>query len=428
MADSRDTIGQHQSSHEDLIEMVSPRSRLTSRDARLDAIIVPAGREAKNLTTAISLAKEADCHLVVLCSKDAKPYEVRPLFRGKDFTKGTAITVPGHYGIPDLRLETNEWMQSSGKIVGAERKSDLSVKRNMGLLIARMLGWQHIFFLDDDIRGISVRDLNRTVGLLGTGGNGYRSAGLQVERLDRSTGQEEHVSARVEISHTSDTQEQKFQLSIEVKKFRSSSMQVKHFPDNSVVCHARRMVDEEQNVFVSGSVLAVDCTAPFDFFPDIYNEDWLFFYQDVANHKLASPGLQATQKMAQMKYNPFADPQRAKREEFGDVIAEGIYSLLHHDLDLKSADRQYWKTFLDNRKTILDKIIEQLYKAPLQRREEIKKATLGARDTLNQITPDMCVEYLAAWQRDLDRWKGLLMNLPRKDSVEDALRHLNLPL
>jgi hypothetical protein len=202
-------------------------------------------------------------------------------------------------------------------------------------------------------------------------------------------------------------------------------MQVKHFPDNSVVCHARRQVGEPQDVFVSGSVLAVDCTEQFDFFPDLYNEDWLFFYRNAAERKLASPGVQAT-KMAQIKYNPFANWQRAEREEFGDVIAEGLYSLLHHGYGPHSPTEAYWARFLSDRNAVLDGISKQVLSAPVELQDGIRASISAARHTLRKITPSMCVDYVAAWQRDLTRWKKRLRDLPVVPSVEDALRELGL--
>ena len=106
--------------------------------------------------------------------------------------------------------------------------TDLSMKRNLGLVLARMLGWRRIFFLDDDIRDIAYPDLQRTVNMLG--------------------------------------------------RFSAAGMRVTEFPDNSIVCHANRMTGGSQDVFVSGAALAVDCGSEIGFFPDIYNEDWLFFF------------------------------------------------------------------------------------------------------------------------------------------------------
>jgi glycosyltransferase involved in cell wall biosynthesis len=48
-----------------------------------------------------------------------------------------------------------------------ERRTDTSLKRNVGLLLARSVGWQRIVFLDDDITVEDPADLRRAVALLG---------------------------------------------------------------------------------------------------------------------------------------------------------------------------------------------------------------------------------------------------------------------
>ena len=37
---------------------------------------------------------------------------------------------------------------------------DLSIKRNLGLVLARMLGWQRLMFLDDDIFDVTKEDVD----------------------------------------------------------------------------------------------------------------------------------------------------------------------------------------------------------------------------------------------------------------------------
>jgi len=194
-------------------------------------------------------------------------------------------------------------------------------------------------------------------------------------------------------------------------------MSVQDYPDNSVVCHARRAVGAYQDVFVSGSALAVDCGVPFGFFPDLYNEDWLFFYRDAAEERLATPGSLAEQ----LPYDPFTDPQRAAGQEFGDVIAEGLYSLLHSSLGIDAADEGYWEQFLKQRNTVLDDVTRHLPALPPSLRGEMSKAIGAAQQVLWDITAKMCVDYLAAWQRDLGRWDKLLANLPQVSSLQDAL-------
>jgi hypothetical protein len=274
-------------------------------------------------------------------------------------------------------FDSARWIHDGpGKGVCGTRNSDLSMKRNAGLLLAQMLGWERIFFMDDDIRAVSADAVLSTISMLGADGRGYRTAGMSVES----------------------------------------------YPDNSVVCHARREVGEYQGVFVSGSALAVDCRGPFDFFHDLYNEDWLFFYRDAAEERLATPGSLAEQ----LPYDPFADPQRAASQEFGDVIAEGLYALLHDSLGVDAADAEYWKRFLKYRNRVLDDVTKGLPDLRPELRGEISRAIGSAQQVLWRITPKMCVDYVAAWQRDLGRWGKLLANLPGASSVEDALGRMGL--
>lgn len=362
--------------HADLIGSARPLA--SPVNAKLDAIIVPAARPAENLQTAIGLAIETSAHLFVLGSRDARANEIRDLIESSGLTAATVTEISRGYSYSRFsEFETTRLVRSRrGKRVCGARDNDLSVKRNVGLLVARMLGWERIFFMDDDIRDISADALLRTVSLLGTGTTMYRTA----------------------------------------------SMAVKEYPDNSVVCHARRLVGEWQDVFVSGSVLAVDCAAPLAFFPDIYNEDWLFFYQDTAEGRLASPG----SLVRQLRYDPFENPRRATHQEFGDVIAEGLYALLHKGCGPEVADREYWAKFLSDRRDILHDIRKHLVAAPEDDQEGIKAAIDAAKETLKSITPNMCVDYVQAWQRDLVRWEKVLANLTRATSIEEALSTLRL--
>lgn len=362
--------------HADLVESSCPPA--LSAGAGLDAIIVPAARPARNLQTAVTLAKETDARLVVLCSFRTHANDVRALLAEHRLRDPAVVEVPQE--CDDWVLDgfaTTQWVHHGpGKGVCGARNSDLSMKRNTGLLLARMLGWERIFFMDDDIRAVAAGTVLSTVSLLGPEGHGYRTAG----------------------------------------------MSVKAYPDNSVVCHARREVGEYQDVFVSGSALAVDCRVPFDFFPDLYNEDWLFFYRDAAEERLATPGSLAEQ----LPYDPFADPRRAAGQEFGDVIAEGLYALLHSGRDAGAAGDEYWRQFLDSRNTVLDDVTKRLPDARPDLRGEIGKAIGAAQQVLWTITPAMCADYVDAWQRDLRRWEKLLANLAPASSVDHALEAMGI--
>jgi glycosyltransferase involved in cell wall biosynthesis len=341
----------------------------------LDAIVVPASRPAYNLDHAITLARAAHCHLVILCSRDTHAAEVHDLLAVRSFSAATIIEMPPRYNHDFFKFETTEWIKRRLP----NRDSDLSVKRNVGLVLARMLGWKRIFFMDDDIRDLGATALLSTAAML--------ADGQPAEQ-----------------------------------RYYSAGMSAAEFPDNSVVCHARRAIGEYQDVFISGSALAVDCTASFAFFPHIYNEDWLFFYRDAAEGRLGTSGHTATQ----LRYDPFADPRRAASQEFGDVIAEGLYALLDEGLGAEFATVKRWGQFLGDRKRILDEIIDRSDNAPQEIREKMTRAVAAARQCLKEIRPDMCVDYVNRWRRDLGHWEMTLKQVPEAAAIPDALGKLGL--
>lgn len=365
-------VRQH-NTHEELVGQA--RSPVAPSSGRiLDAIVVPASRPAPHLDHAVTLARAARCRLVVLCSRQARSDDVSQLLRSRSFTQAVVIDLPSGYGHRWLEFATSR-PEEIGCLpeACAARDSDLSTKRNLGLLLARMLGWDRVFFMDDDIRDVSLPDLHRTASMLG-------------------------------------------------QQYYSVGMRVSDFPDNSVVCHAHRETGESQDVFVSGSVLAIDCTAPIGFFPDIYNEDWLFLYNDTVERRLAWSGLYATQ----LRYDPFDDPRRAAGQEFGDVLAEGLYALLHSNRNAAYATCDYWADFIKARRGFLDAITVRADKARSEVQQKMLASAAAAQECLSQIQPSLCEHYVRLWRQDLGSWEQTLKKTPRLSSVTEALSRLDL--
>jgi hypothetical protein len=338
----------------------------------LDAIIVPASRPAANLDHAVTLARAAGCWLLILCSQRVRSTEVKKFLAVRSFDKAIVIDLPPGYVhellyFPGLLSLKNELPEASGFYV-----TDLSMKRNVGLVLARMLQWRRVFFLDDDIRDIAYPDLQSTVGMLGS--------------------------------------------------FSTAGMWVTDFPDNSIVCHANRMTKGVQDVFVSGAALAVDCDADMGFFPNVYNEDWLFFFDDASKGRLANSCLKATQ----LCYYPFADARRAAWQEFGDVLAEGLYALLHLGLEVQHATREYWAIFLEARRNFLEAIITRSHNAHPAMRDEMLLSVQQALKCLLTIKPDLCERHVQLWRQDLADWKQRAAGIPAMPSVEAALREMRL--
>ena len=339
---------------------------------RLDAVIVPASRPAWNLDQAITLARASHCVLLVLCSHRAKPAEVHELLAERSFNDAIVVDLPAGYGHEMIDFQALETIKDDLPAACFYYTSDLSMKRNIGLVVARMLGWRRIFFLDDDIRDINVPDVHETVAMLSL--------------------------------------------------CSTSGLRVTDFPDNSVACHAHRMTRGRQDVFVTGAALAVDVQQKVGFFPNMYNEDWLFFYDDAAHGRLGSSGHEVTQ----LRYDPFDDARRAEWQEFGDVLAEGLYALLDRGLGLKHATREYWYDFLCARKVFIDKIIERSGMAKPEIKERLLLSVGLAQKWSIEISPEVLEHYIRLWRRDLHDWEQRLARVSRAGSPDIALRALGL--
>ncbi len=338
----------------------------------LDAIVVPASRPARNLEQAITLARAADCELLILCSHQLEPAEVHRLLAERSFDGGIVVNLPENYRHELLDFRGLASIKDDLPPACSWYVTDLSTKRNVALLLARMLGWRRIFFLDDDIRDISYPDLQSTVSMLGS--------------------------------------------------FPTAGMRVSSFPDNSAVCHAHRATGGLQDVFITGAALAVDCQQNTGFFPHIYNEDWLFFYEDASTGRLGSSG----GKVTQLRYNPFADAQRAAWQEFGDVLAEGLYALLDHDMGVEYATSEYWLYFLAARQRFLEAIIRRSGTAKPEIREQLLVSVEAALKCSRAIEPELLERYVWLWRRDLREWERRVAGIGQMSSLEVALKELGL--
>jgi hypothetical protein len=358
---------EHHASHRDLLTGATSPHAIP---ARVDAIIVPSARTAPYLRHAASLAQELKCFLVALCSKHASRADLCQLIRS-EFLMLDLIAVD----MPELLPAPMPEFETSTMLAGTplERRTDVSLKRNFGLLLARTAGWQRVVFLDDDVEIPDVTDLRRAAGLL-----------------------DDHDGVGLEVGG---------------------------YPDNSVVCHAHREAGGWQDTFVGGGALAVPVDRVESFFPNVYNEDWLFLLDDTRLRKVAQVG-----RARQSPYDPFANPERARSEEFGDVLAEGIFGLLDRGRRVQDADETYWQDFLGRRERFISAIIERVGRSGMddERADRIRAALKAARGRLQLIEPAQCVRYLRAWRRDSRRWRRALDGIPTGLDVERALAHLGL--
>ncbi len=365
------TSPNHHGSHRELLTQVddAPAGR-----CQVDAIIVPTARPAAHLRVAVDLAAQLSCPLITLHSGHSSIVAARKLAHDKsvDHVAVDMKRVPHgmlpHFGTTSLLTGTV-----------FERRTDTSQKRNIGLLLARALGWHHIVFLDDDICIPRAECLTDAVRLLHT----FDGVGLTV------TGQ----------------------------------------LDNSVVCHAHRKTGGFQDTFIGGGALAVNAMTYNSFFPEIYNEDWFFLLGEDTRLR---PVARTSGIAIQRPYDPFANEQRARVEELGDVLAEGIFWLLDLGKRVEDADRSYWRDFLDKRRRLITEILGRVDDTEVDEsvRARMKAALKAARGRSTIIKPELCVEYLNKWLEDRETWANhidknskILVDVPRP-TVDEMLTRL----
>jgi hypothetical protein len=366
----------HHGSHNHLLERVEPA---TVRPADLDAVIVPTNRPVSCLREATRLAGELGCRLVAMCSRSASASEAAS--QGKELkVEVLAIDTTGLQPVPGLVTARPPADRRFA------RDSDLSLKRNLGLLLARVAGWDRVLFLDDDISGARAAEVRAAAGLL----RDYPVVGL---RNDDKLG----------------------------------------YPDNSVVCHAYRTVGGGQDSFVGGGAVAVSPGRIGCFFPDVYNEDWFVFFGAVP--------IAVTGRVVHKPYDPFATPERAQAEEFGDCLAEGLFWLLDEvpveDLSRAEQGRarleqagtyEFWCSFLARRQSFLREVLGRLWRwdGKPDQRDRMIASVEAAQRWNSYVTPGACVRYVRQWRQDVHTWQRHLANLPDRHPLDQALKELGL--
>ena len=197
-----------------------------------------------------------------------------------------------------------------------------------------------------------------------------------------------------------------------------------------MACHAYRLGGGEQGKFASAGAMGVRCDRDeLPFFPNIYNEDWFFFADEAASRRINKVG-----PSQQKEYEPYADPERARKEEFGDLLAEGLYWRLEEGMDIPSVDAAFWEKFIKSRGVFLEGVADSLtrraqWELDSEKREEIRAAQVSistAQRQLERITPEICQRFIDLWQADLVEWHKHVSQLPHADSIEGALDYLSL--
>ena len=191
-----------------------------------------------------------------------------------------------------------------------------------------------------------------------------------------------------------------------------AGMRVGRHPDNSVVCHARRLAGFAQEVFVTGAVLGVHCNRLAPVILPGHIQRRLVLLCEASRRARAA----VCRQCEAGRIRPFCGPDRARHEEFGDLLAEGLYALLVKKTlvcrYMSNSMQRRGRTGRDSSKRGGGNNRNE-DKAPSLHQPNADnggvssalKSLAAAEDQLDTITPDLCVNFLDAWRDDLEDWQ-----------------------
>jgi hypothetical protein len=353
----------------------TPSGKRAVTEPLVDAIIVPTIRSEEHLRPAVQLAAHARCHLIAVYT-DNPPSGLSDVLDGIRPGQVTLLTV--RTGTKDRLLDVGAALPQ-GRVSNAAL--DISRKRNLGLLIGRVCGWTRMLFLDDDIRKLSVAKLSSAAALL----DDYPVVGFQVKK----------------------------------------------YPDTSVVGHARRLTGRRQEPFVSGGSLLVNPQLVNEYFAPIYHEDWLCVINHLRKSEVAIGG-----SVGQLPYLPFTTTERARLEEFGDILLSGLLWVVHRSPRENAADKarpveeidywreaanpHFWKQILEQRAALLADITARIAGKNFDGPSPLPSLA-GAKQRLDELEPSDFVSFTERWLTSLTEWRTRLSSLSGVDLVDKAL-------
>jgi hypothetical protein len=367
----------YRASHRSLLVDLSKWSGLEG--PRLDFIFMPIGRpfteNMPGLELATALALDQGCHLVVAYSKRARPGEFPVELKA---ALGHRLMLINHTRV---HLDWKPQLESARQRVSRfHRDNDAADKRNLGLALASVLGWQTMLLMDDDIFSADRGPTLNVAGLRGALSALHEQSGL-----------------------------------------RAVGWSARTMDDHSVVGHARKLTGMKQDLFVGAGALLVRCDDQTSYFPNIYNHDWLFL---IALAKKAPDPFKAigwAGTVRQLEYDPYI-PWRARSEEPGEVIGECFMNLLHdHGANFEQwSNARFWKQALLSRRKMVARLQRLVGRraggASFEERSRllrVQRALAAAAEVNRDLTPADLERYVQALRSDEDRWESHLAALNR---------------
>ncbi|MBK7481882.1 MAG: hypothetical protein IPO56_17050 [Flavobacteriales bacterium] len=325
-----------------LVRHIGPDPDFTECPSTLSAIYVPTTGRPRHVNSLLNYLRDVDVPIYLLVSKetDVPESELR-----------------ANISVLRLREFDAQFTQTMGEMKTQKSKTfgvpldqwDLPQKRNYALWHSAGHGYKRILLLDDDIRGLGKSEIQKA------------SAAL--------------CNAQV------------------------SGFFVDQFPDTSVIGHIELALGEPVSTFMSGSCLFLDVTRCTGFFPTIYNEDWIFMAPSIELGQACSLG-----QVSQEEYDPFISSDVASFQEPGEILGDGLFSLIAAGAYTERHRTEVWDDLLAIR---YDWLIWLSGKVTDQRH---RLAIAASLDRFRTIGSSDCVAYIHAWEYDRETWVSALFS------------------
>ena len=364
------------------------RGRAGARGPSTGAVVVPAARGTAHLAKAAALAAASGRSLLALCSGAADAGTAQDLMSDvAGLHEAMAVDVPAGWELPGVSFTADHVFPTAMPGRAGWRHADTATKRNAALVLARLCGWEHVFFMDDDVRGVGPEHLEHADRLLAAG---------------RPAAEAEAVGWAFD-----------------------------EYPDNSIVNHAFRLAGGVQGTFIGAGALAVRVSELTPHFPREYNEDWLFMLPMLLRERSR---LVLAGTMLQDPYDPFALSEHAERQEIGDLLAEGLFRLPHRRRDRsveQAQSSQYWRAVLRDRHRLIEATAARLSARPDADSEVVVRATAAlevARGASRcSELPRALASWVREWRQDCFSWHRFLESRAERWTLSRAVESLGLP-
>jgi hypothetical protein len=113
-------------------------------------------------------------------------------------------------------------------------------------------------------------------------------------------------------------------------------------------------------------------------------------------------------------------------EEFGDLVAEGLYALFNDGQSLNAATEDYWHDFINARGKLIERLADHFRLIPTHEAVQIHKSMLSAGERLASIKAQGCVCFVDAWRHDRGTFARTAKKIPPMGNFAAACEYLCL--